>query len=161
MNRREVLKGAGVTTAVVAFGGLQAACKPANLSFWVQSVVGALTEIANLIPGQGAFIKKIITVAQDFDAAYKAGKFSDALTLFTNLTSLIDQLVGDIGGQLSPQIKTALAIAGVAIRTIALLLKQQGEKVPSVSAISSPEIDNVRRLANERAIDAIYDAAKP
>jgi hypothetical protein len=134
----------------------------------VQSVVGALDEIAPLVPAQAANIRKIVAVAHDFDAAYKAGKFADALTIFTNLTSLVDQLVADIGTALSPQIKTALAIAGVAIRTIALLLQQQGNNAPAAvtaamrtSARPSSEIENVNRLADVGAIDAIFAAAKP
>lgn len=166
MNRRELIKSGAVTAGVVAFGGLQIACKPQNLSFWVQSVVGALEEVAPLIPGQSQAIKKIVKLAQDFDAAYQAGKFTDALTLFQNLTSLIDQLVSDIGGQLSPQIKTALAIVNVALRTIALLLKQQGESQPTIAravrgGAQSQAVSTVNRLADLNAIDAIYAASKP
>lgn len=166
MNRRELIKSGAVTAGVVAFGGLQSACTPKSLSFWVQSVVGALEEIAPLIPAQAANIKKIVAVAKDFDAKYQAGAFADALTIFQNMTSLIDDLVRDIGVNLTPQIKVALSVAGIAIRTIALLLKQQGESQPTIAravrgGAQSQAISTVSRLADLNAIDVIYAASKP
>lgn len=161
MNRRELIKGAGITTAVVALGGLESACKPKDLTFWDETIIGALEEVAVLVPAQVPSIKKIVAVVRDFDAAYKANQFSNALALFTNLTSLIDTLITDLGIGISPVIKTALALANIGIRAVALLLKQQGESLPAIKATKSPAINNVRRLANEQVIDAIYRAAKP
>jgi len=166
MNRRDLIKSGAAGVGVVALGGLQINCKPKDVSFWTGSVIGGLEEIAVLVPVQAANIKKIVAVMRDFDSAYAAGKFADALTFFQSATSLIDQLIIDLGVNLDSQIKTAIAIAGVAIRMIALLLQRQGESQPEVVAAvaqgaQAKAVKTIRRLADEKALDTIYAAAKP
>lgn len=165
ITRRSMLK-VGTVAGLGAVGGF-AFTAPAcpdkkNLSFWDETIIGALEEVSLIVTSQAANIKKIVAVIRDFDAAYKAEQFANALSLFTNLTSLIDTLITDLGVGISPVIKTALTLANIGIRAIALLLKQQGENIPAVvNASPSPQIENVRKLANLKAIDAIYQASRP
>ena len=163
MNRRQMLTTTGL--GVVSIGVMsQVGCKPKNLSLYVQTVVGALQEISPLLPSQAQFISKIVTVAADFDAAYKRGDFESATTLFSTIVSNVSQLISDIGTP-SPQIKVALAVAGIALRAIATLLASQA--TPAIAAQASKAagaqakaVNTVRRLSNPQIFDDILNSLK-
>lgn len=133
ISRRSMLR-----TGALAAGGFAVgtaftapACNPKNLSVYVQTVVGALKEISPLLPSSADIIAKAIKVAEEFDKAYREGKFENALVLFENLAGFITQIATDVGVD-NPTVKIALAVAGIALRAIAVLLKAQ-ESEPAVA----------------------------
>lgn len=170
MNRRQMIKGSVITGAAIGIGGptvlLQTACAPKNLSLYVQTVVGSLQELSPLLPSSAQLIAKAVKIANDFDAAYKAGRFTDATTLFTNLSDLLSQITGDAGVN-SPTIKIALAVAGIAMRAIAVLLKSQSTQ-PAVataikgntSAAARQQMSLINNLANDAAVNQIFQAVR-
>lgn len=138
---------------------------PKNLSVYVQTVVGALEEIAPLLPGSAQLIAKAAKVAKEFDKAYREGKFTDAVALFENLAGFISQIAGDLGVN-NPTVKVALAVAGIATRAIAVLLKSQ-ETEPAVARARSTatsaqrrQVSLVNRLAAPSAVEAAFQVSK-
>lgn len=138
-----------------------------NLSTYVQMIAGGFTEIKVLLPDLGlsqAIIAKVadlldkgVKVAADFDKAYRDGKFTNARTLFTNLGSLVTQVITTLGVSVDNRgVKIALAAIGIARVAVAIILDRQLSQ-PSVAAEvqasrSKPEnaaaLDEVKRLAN-------------
>lgn len=166
MNRRDVMKG-GAFAAVATLVLGEEACKAKDPSVYVQTVVGVLHELQPLLPASSALIAKAIKIASDFDAAYVAGKFADATALFANLSGVLSQIAADAGVN-NPTVKVALAVAGIALRAIAVLLASQAGQ-PAVNAVltgaMNPEKERqrelIRKLSDESAISKIFAEAKP
>lgn len=146
MNRRQMIQTTALGGAGFAIGTAftAPACNPKNLSSYVQMIAGGFTEIKALLPDLGLsqsiitkvaeLIDKGVKIAQDFDAAYRAGKFSDASTLFTNLGSVITQIVTTLGVSTENRaVKVALAAVGIARVAIAILLKKQSDEQPQIA----------------------------
>jgi hypothetical protein len=167
VSRRDLIKGAAIVGGVTLIGGgtlSQVACSGPKLSTWVQTIIGALEELKPLLPAQTSAITKIIKVATDFNAAYQSGKFKDAITIFENLSTLVDQLISDLGTP-SQQVKVIVAVVGIALRTIAVLLRNQASQ-PEVAATvaaagESSAVNVVKRLSEPSAIDALFRTVKP
>jgi len=169
MNRRQFNKAAltGGAVAVITPTVLVMQGCGKNLSVWVNTVIGALQELSPLLPNSAQLISRAIKVAQDFDAAYRAGKFLDATALFENLAGVLSQITQDAGVN-NPTIKIALAVAGVAMRAIAVLLKSQSTQPAVTAAVAavppSPavtrRINLIESLANSASIDALYASVK-
>lgn len=170
MNRRNFIG----TSAAAGAGALvlsQAGCNPKNLSPYVQTIIGALEEVAPLLPGVSGKITAAIKVARDFDAAYKRGDFASATQIFESLAVNVSQIITDVGVNLSPEIKAGLAVVGIALRAIAVLLKSQSEQPVVAKAISRaktssapppPSAENrILTLADPAALDKAFQAAKP
>lgn len=161
MNRRQMIKQSGLTIGAVAIGGplvlTQVACDKKDLSFYVSTVVGALKDLSPLLPGLGDKIATAIKVAEEFDKAYKDGKFENATVLFNNLAGVISQIIAAAGID-NQQVKLALAVTSIAIRAIASLLKSQAPA--GLTASHAPQLATIERLANAGAIDAAYKASK-
>jgi len=171
MNRRQfnrtALKVGAVAVAAPTVLALKGCPGAKNLSVWVNTVVGALQEIAPLLPSSARLISKAVKIAQDFDVAYWAGKFLDATALFENLAGVLSQITQDAGIN-NPTIKIALAVAGVAMRAIAVLLKSQSNQPQVAAVLAAPQTPEMRRranliesLANPTSIDALYASVKP
>lgn len=165
MNRRTLLKTGALGGVGMLTLGTSACGK--NLSTYVSIIIGALEELSPLLPGQSSVIATAVKIAKDFDEAYRAGKFASATALFSNLAGVIGQIADSIGVS-SPAVKTAIAIAGIALRAIAVLLKQQSAE-PAVaaviasqrSAIAIQQMDLINRLADPIAVDLIFKNARP
>jgi len=167
MNRRTLLK----TGSVGAVGFLTLGAKGCgkNLSTYVNVVIGTLQELSPLLPGQAQFISKAVGIAKTFDDAYRAGKFMDATALFENLAGVISQ-IADSAGLSSPSVKVAIAVVGIAMRGIAVLLKDQTSD-PTIAAIVSESASKnpvvrrqkslVEKLADEKEINALFAEAVP
>lgn len=164
MNRRQVLIGGGMAALAVATTGCPGA---KNLSFYVSTVVGALKDLSPLIPNLGPTIAKAIKIAEDFDEAYRKGAFENAMALFENLAGLVSQITESAGVD-NQQVKLAIAVASIALRTIAVLLKTQADN-PEVAAVISGkhtsasvkrQVSLVERLADTAAVDTAFKAAK-
>lgn len=164
MNRREMITttGLGVAGFAIGTGFTAPACNPKNLSSYVQMIAGGFTEIKVLLPDLGLsqsiiaqlaeFIDKGVKIAQDFDTAYKAGKFKDAATLFTNLGSIISQVVSTLGVSVENRaVKVALAAIAIARVAVAILLTKQAEDQPQVAAqagtMPPQAVSEIQRLA--------------
>lgn len=166
MNRRELIKSSMVVGGVALIGGstlTQIACSPPKLNTWVQTIVGAIGELKPLLPAQAALLGKIAKVASDFNSAYQAGKFRDAITIFENLSTLIDQLIADVGVSPSQQVKIILAVTGVALRTIAVILRDQANNSTVAGIVAgndSSAVKLVDRLSEPREVDSLFKAIK-
>lgn len=164
MNRRTML---GVSGAAAVGVAVTTACPGAkNLSVYVQTVVGALREIGPLLPGAAGLIAKAITIAEDFDKAYREGKFDNAKVLFENLAGVISQIATDAGVN-NAQVKVALLLAGIAMRAIAVLLSVQASNPEVAAALrsrTSPadqrQLALIKKLANEDVINQLFAEVK-
>jgi hypothetical protein len=165
MNRRDMLK----TSSVAGLGTLGGfaftapSCdKPKNLSTWVTIIVADFTEMKPLLPELGlsqatidrvsGFIDKAVKVARDFDAAYVAGKFADAVTLFTSLGDIVAQIASDLGAAENRIVKLALISIRIARIAIASLLSSQASEPQVAAAVRAARttrtVSEIERLAN-------------
>jgi hypothetical protein len=177
MNRRDMIKrtaagaGAAIATRVLPTAGvaglaLFATACGKNVSNWIASIVSGFAEIKSLLSdlglGQdtidkiGNLIAKGVKIAQDFDDAYKAGKFSSAIILFKNLGGVLDEVRADLGINADNKIvRAAFAIIGIARVAIAIMLNQQGQNQPAVmAAIASANPEEEAALAEIKRLAA-------
>lgn len=169
MNRRQMITTSALGAAGFAVGTGFAApqCGGAkNLSTYIQMIAGGFTEIKVLLPDLGLsqniiaqaaeLIDKGVKIAKDFDAAYKAGKFSDAASLFTNLGSTLTQVISTLGISTENRaVKVALAAIGIARVAVAIILSRQADDQPQVAAAAkagkvpaqAKAVSEVERLA--------------
>jgi len=172
MNRRKMLSttALGMTGFAIGTAFTAPGCPGGkNLSTYVNIVTGALQELSPLLPGQTQLISKAIGIAKTFDDAYRAGKFVDAAALFENLAGVVSQ-IAESAGLSSPSVKVAIAVAGIAMRAIAVLLKTQATDPAIAAAVSdsaqrSPSAMRqkslIEKLADESEINALFQGAKP
>lgn len=165
MNRRTLLKTGGMAAVGSLAIGTTGCGK--DLSTYTSIIISALEELSPLLPGQSSFIANAVKIARQFDEAYRDGKFANATTLFANLAGVVGQIADSVGVT-SPAVKTTIAIAGVAMRAIAILLKEQSSQPEVAAAVRSQQgtavmahIGLINRLADEQAVDAVFKAAKP
>jgi hypothetical protein len=143
-DRRGFLRLAGTGMAGLAVGGVIApvgrpgtpepACtsKPA-IEVEVSTAITFLSKVSSLLPTQAQIITKIVAALNDFNKFYQAGDFTSAGKFFDTIDADATQLVADVGVNLSPSIKIALALADAAISAIGVLLNSQ-KNVPAVMA---------------------------
>lgn len=170
MNRRTLLKTGGLAAVGTLTLGA-GPCSKRNLSFQVSVVIGALEELKPFLPGLSTTLSKAVAIAKSFDQAYRDGKFDSAMAIFENLVGVINQIIADAGFNVSDSVKIALAIAGVALRAIAVLLRDQVAADPQVaaavrqkartSAAGARQISLVESLANPKSVSAVFEAARP
>lgn len=167
MNRRQFSKRTLLAVVAAAATGSAFKCSSEKVSIYVQTITSFLREIGTLIPAQASFINKIIGIAGDLDSAYRRGDFDSTTTFLESLSANINVLITNLGVNLSPQIKVALAIVNSTVRLIAVLLVQQASS-PAVTAVvkSRTSAEDMRKraliesLANEHDIDAIFKASR-
>lgn len=170
MNRRQFTKRAALTLTVAGFSGAAFKCNPEDkkrVTIYIQTIDGFLHEIAIVVPAQKAFIDKTVAIATDFDSAFQRGDFDSATSMLESLTSNINILIGNLGVNLSAQVKVALAIVNSTVRLIAVLIVNQADN-PIASAVikSRTSAEDVRKrsviesLANEKEIDALFKASR-
>lgn len=167
LSKRNFLKVGGVA-AVGTLTLSTAGCGP-SMNTWVQTIIGGLQELGPLLPGQAALLTKAVGIAKSFNDAWQSGKFTNAVGILENLTGTIQQIIADAGINLSPQVKTMLAVVGVALRTVAVIMKEQLNNPDVADAVrrqtSSPGAARQRalieRMADSKTVDALFEAAKP
>lgn len=166
--RTFITTGAMAGIGVVAIS--QAGCgDKEDVDFYTSTVTGALTTLKTLLPNQADMLDKGINIARTFNKAYQDGKFDTAMELFENLTSLISDVIMAAGAGMSDGVKVTLAVADVAIRAIAVLLKRQASrpevaasiKDRSVSPAQERQMALVESLANPKSINAVFEASRP
>jgi len=167
MNRRTFAKRGAIGLAALTLTTSAYKCGAEKVTIYVQTISAFLNEIAGLLPAQAQFIARIISVAGEFDSAYRRGDFTNATTFFNTLVGNISTLMAAIGINLSSQVKVALAIVSSSVRLIAVLLQQQGTAQPEVvsraraaSPAANTAISTIERLANPSAVSAAFEAAK-
>lgn len=167
MNRRTMLKVTGTgAVGVMAFG--TTSCKKEDVSFYVSVFQGAMEELKPLLPNSLALINKVIGVIKTFKDAYDAGKFDNALTALENVSATLTEIISQVG-TLSDPVKVALSVGGVALRAIAALLRSQSTEPAVAAAINARAttaaqqrtLSVIDRLANQAALDRVYQASKP
>lgn len=167
MNRRSMIKRSALTVAGLTLTTTAFKCGSEKVTIYISTIISFLREISGLLPQQSGLIAKAIDVAEDFDAAYRRGDFASASTFFNSLTGNITTLTQNLGVGLSPRIQTLLSVVSITVRTVAVLLVNQGAtKVIAVAAAraSSPTIDSavrtIERLANPKEVNAAFEAVK-
>lgn len=88
-------------------------------------------------------------IAKDFDEAYRAGKFAEAVTLFTNLGGVITQIAGDLNVTNHRIVKLALVSIAVGPIAIASLLKSQADNLPAVKSLVQAMRSNASKADEE------------
>lgn len=136
---RTLLTGGVVAVLAPSTLLLEGCAPPKDLGFYIDTVTGAMKQLAPLLPGAAGAISKVISVAGDLSAAYKRGDFASAESLFATLSDDLAMVAADAGVN-SPTIKLALAVAGIALSTIAAILHAQATPAMVVSArkVASP-----------------------
>lgn len=169
MNKRQFLTRGVLGLAALIMTTSAWRCGSEKVTIYVQTISSFLREIAGIIPAQAAFINKIIGIAADLDAAYRRGDFDNATSFLESLSENINTLITNLGLNLSSQVKVALAIVNSTVKLIAVLLVNQAE-VPAVAAelknrASNPADERKMKLiwslANEKEINALFEASKP
>jgi len=165
-SKRDFLRLAGTGAAGLALGGVIApvsapntpepSCSKKSIEIEVSTAISFLNKVSSLLPAKAQIIAKVVGALNDFNAAYQAGKFDSAGAFLANASVLFEQLLGDIGVNLNPTVKIALAIVDAAISAIAVLMKSQSN-APGVAAVISaatPEQQKQMAIIEKRAAHA-------
>lgn len=168
-NRRDFLKlagTAGVGSLVFSGAVVSMGCGE-KISFYISTVIGSLETLSPLLPSASGLISKAVSIAKAFDEAYRAGKFADSISLFTNLGEIALQ-IATVAGVASPPILVAIAVGRVALNAIAQLLKNQ-MKDPVIASMVVARTDPAAErqkamitfMADDKMIQMIVAASKP
>ncbi len=160
MNRRNFIQGtaagAGSVLVLNAIG-----CGGKSVSGTVAIITGAVSELQILFPNE-PLLGKVVKLASDFNSDWVAGKFDSAKTFFENLDTAVTQVINDLGINASPRGKLLLATLGIAVRTIAAIINEQGAQEPKAAAVagaSAPRtVSRIKSLANPNDADWILKA---
>jgi hypothetical protein len=171
LSKRTFLKVGGIGGLGLLVGGTTA-CPgdKKKVSFFVVTITGSMQELKPLLPAQEALLSKAIDIANAFNNAYQAGKFDSAIAAFENLVGVINEIIAAAGVGVSDSVKIALAVSGVAVRGIAVLLRDSTadpvvatvvrEKMKTSEA-SAKQASLVESLSSSKEINAVLEAAKP
>ena len=174
LNRRNFIG----TSTLAGAGALvlsQTSCKPKNLSAWILTITTAFGEIKPLLSQLGlsetvitkvsGWIDEGVRLAKLFDEAYKAGKFTDALTLFNSLGDIIAQVAAELGATDNRIVKLALVSISIARIALAAILQAQESSAPEAIRIAKSSkagakaANEVQRL-NSINVDKLLKAAQ-
>lgn len=168
MNRRNftrtALTGVGIATLAPATL-LTMGCKSTDLGFYIDTITGALKQLQPLLPGAAGLIAKGVGIASDLSSAYKRGDFASTTALFASLSDNLNQIADDAGVN-SPTTKVILAVAGVALMTIANLLKNQAPvaavAAARVSATSAQQrgVAMIEKASSSAAVNQVFGVLK-
>lgn len=153
--RRDFLKTGAVAT--VAFGvGSAFTCSKASIEVEVSTAITFLNKVKGLLPSREQAIVKIVGALNDFNSFYQRGDFTSAGKFFNTVDADFTQLINDIGVNLSPSVKIALALIDAAISAIAVLLQHSVPPAVATKAKStmSPEQAAAANAVERRAAHA-------
>lgn len=168
LSKRNFLKVGGLAAVgTLAIGS--AGCDKEDIDFYVSTLTGALEELKPLLPNQATLISKAVSIAKSFNSAWQADKFASASAIFENLITTFNEIITAAGLNVSDTVKVVVAVAGVALRAIAVLVKQQAQDPAVAAAVrttaetpsGSRQKSLVEKLADPAAIDVLFRAAKP
>jgi hypothetical protein len=162
MNRRQAITTLGLGGAGLAAS--QISCGGPSVSGTVRILSGAASELKILFPAQGSTLDKIVTLGTDFDKFWVAGKFDSAKTVFENLDTIINQVITDLGVNANTHVKLLLATLGIALRTVAAIIAEQGQNRPLAArragATAPATVNRVNQLADPSVADRLLKAVK-
>lgn len=157
MNRRTFIGTSAVAGVGVATTAFQCNSKPKAVVITI--ITGAIADLKIIFPDL-PILNKISALAVSFKAAWDAGKLADARTFFTNLDTLVAQVIADLGINASTRVKLILASLGIGVRVIAALISEQA--TPEAMAAAGPAtVDRVTKLADPKVADALLKAVQP
>lgn len=173
MNRRDAIQiiGIGVPSTVIL--GAEIGCGP-NIDTELaigQQILGIISSTATGLglTGAVALIDKAVAVYADVQKAYHDGKFTSALDILNELVApggLFDQVLADAGVATNNKIKALMLTLNGALRVVIVILGAHKNDPVVVNArkLLSPateaKIQNVLKLADEKAIDAGLNALR-
>lgn len=164
--RKGSIAAIGAGSFALGVGATAAQCGGGrSLSTYVQMIAGGFSEIRVLLPDLGLSASVIAQVgdlldkgkqiAQAFDEAYKAGKFTDAATLFTNLGGIVSQVVGVLGVSTDNKaVKVALAAIGIARIAVSILLQKQSEQPQVAAALKARQPIEIKAMSEVERLAA-------
>ena len=98
-------------------------------------------------------------VANDFNSAWVKGQFDSARQFFESLDETVTLVINDLGIGASTRVKLLLASLGIAVRTIAALISEQGQTQPKAASMAGAKtVNRVKQLANASDADWILKA---
>lgn len=162
MNRRQAITSIGLGGGSALLFS-QVGCGGASVSGTVTILTGAVAELKILFPAN-ALLGKIVSLATDFNKDWVAGNFDSARTLFDNLDTVVGQVISDLGVNATTRVKLLLAAVGIALRTIAAMIQEQGQN-NSIAArragVAAPQtVSRVNQLADPAVADRLLNAVK-
>lgn len=163
MNRRNFIQTSAVGIASAAVMN-QMACGGTSVSGTVTILTGAVAELKILFPAN-ALLGKIVSLATDFNKDWVAGNFDSARTLFDNLDTVVGQVISDLGVNATTRVKLLLAAVGIALRTIAALIAEQGQQQPLAAqkarTVAPRTTERIDRLADPVKAEQLLRTVKP
>lgn len=168
LSKRNFMKAGGVAAA----GTLMLGAKGCGIDVdtWVRTILGGLETLKSYLPAQEALITKAISVAKVFNEAWKGGKFTDATALFENLSNVINEFITAAGIDLSQEVKIIIVVIDGALTAIALFMKKEANDPAIAAAVNAKTAADpnaarqralIEKMANPRAIDALFAASRP
>jgi len=156
----------GFTGGVLGYSVIpEPACSKKSIEVEVSTAIAFLNKVSSLLPGKAQFIVKVVGALNDFNSAYQAGKFDSAGEFLANASTLFEQLIGDLGVNLNPSVKIALAIVDAAISAIAVLMKSQSNAPGVLPALQAATDAQKKQMAiiEKRAAHAeqLFAAIQP
>ena len=154
MNRRTFAKCSALTVGALTLG--TAGCEKKDVDFYIATVTGALQQLKQFLPNQADLLTRAIAIAREVNQAYQDGKFDTAIGLANSLTATIESVITAAGVNLSDPVKMILAIANVALSTVAVLIGNS----TAANRAASPTAGNLRVLASPTRVQAIFAASR-
>lgn len=131
MNRRNFIQTTAVGAASVVTLN-QIGCGGKSVSGMVAILSGGVSELKILFPSN-SLLDKIVSLATDFNSDWVA-ESSTPREPFSRL----GQVMNDLGVNASTRVKLLLAGLGIALRTIAALIQEQGQAQPKAAQAAEP-----------------------
>src|SRR5215472_2448281 len=155
MHRRQFIQ--TTSTGAAALGVLSiTGCSGKSVAATVMIITGAIQELKPLYPGAAARLDEIVKLATDFNNDWIAGNFDSAKAIFQNLDTLIGQVITDLSITASTKVKLLLATIGIALRTIAAIIAEQGATAGiKAGNIPGPLANRLKVLTNAQEADQI------
>lgn len=158
LTRRTFIKtGAAAGVGVLALSAT--ACEKKDVDFYINTVTTALDKLKPLLPNQATLLSKAISIAKEVNEAYQDGRFDSALSLLSNLTTTINDVIAAAGVGLSDSAKIVIAIVDVAL-TAAVVLIEGSIPASQQNKALSPEAEKVKALASPKRVNAIFEASR-
>ena len=109
----------------------------------------------------GHLLDKIAKLAHDFNDAWVAGKFDSARKFFENLDETVSLVINDLGINAGARVKLLLASLGIAVRTIAALIQEQGQANSVAARAADPAtVNRIKQLADPAVADRLLKSVK-
>lgn len=171
LSKRDFLKLSGMAgIGALTLGTTACPGDKKKINFYAATASATMAELKLLLPNQADEIGRGIDLIKSFNDAYQGGQFDSALTFFEGFASIVSSVIAAAGVDLGDNVKLALAAVNIAVRGIAVLMKDAASS-PAVAAVVKEKAQasdaNARRvtliesLASPKAINAVFEASRP